>query len=376
MRSNGAPARNITHNHCERGFDRPSPPGVGRSNATSEMFPTGWEFGWRRFAELSRLCGAAHNALSTRPRPLVFGIPRVPLARKPSISCTPNPSSFEDLLVVLSDFRRALCRTLATPCTWMGLLIVRLQISSGALKRDHDVVRPELRIFDDFARSPHDAECEVTLFENFHPVRHRLRGEQFVQNRREIRRIRRCFAGSANRGSVNRSGRPIPFARAGQWSGVRTSTNQLSSEARYILMSAFGGFKPIMQREERGVAKRGLNEDAAGPDSRSEKRRRDVRTLSGALAPVEGRDNRRKQSNSRRVVSAARWRERRWSARIAGQRQQAGSRPIGSDIESWEASIGSLFAVTSQVRINQPRIPLARHPRTPASASYAPDAAC
>src|SRR5579863_4041120 len=50
------------------------------------------------------------------------------------------------------------------------------------------------------------------------------------------------FAGSANRGSVSRSGRPTPFARAGHLSGVRTSTNQISSEVRYILISAFGGF--------------------------------------------------------------------------------------------------------------------------------------
>ena len=32
----------------------------------------------------------------------------------------------------------------------------------------------ELRIFDDFARSVNDAVCEVSLIENFLPVRHRL----------------------------------------------------------------------------------------------------------------------------------------------------------------------------------------------------------
>jgi hypothetical protein len=41
------------------------------------------------------------------------------------------------------------------------------------------------------------------------------------------------FAGSLNRASDNRSGRPIPLARAGSLSGVTTSRNQLSSEVRY-----------------------------------------------------------------------------------------------------------------------------------------------
>src|SRR5256885_10096897 len=59
-----------------------------------------------------------------------------------------------------------------------------------------------------------------------------------------------CFAGSVNRASVNRSGRPIPFARAGQWSGMTTIKNHVSSEARYTLTVAFGGFNRSCQGEK------------------------------------------------------------------------------------------------------------------------------
>ena len=52
--------------------------------------------------------------------------------------------------------------------------MVKFQLSSGAFDRDDDVVLLELRIFDNFARSVNEAECEVTLFEDFQPVRHRL----------------------------------------------------------------------------------------------------------------------------------------------------------------------------------------------------------
>ena len=134
--------------------------------------------------------------------------------------------------------------------------------------------------------------------------------------------------------------------------------------------------QPIMQREERGVAKRGLNEDAAGPDSRREERRRDVRTLSGALAPVESRDDRGKQGNRRRVISTARRRESRWSASIAGQRQQAGSGPVCRDIESWKARRRALFRRNRLGPHKSAGDSTARRPRTPASASCAPDAAC
>src|SRR5271156_1802477 len=50
------------------------------------------------------------------------------------------------------------------------------------------------------------------------------------------------FAGSENRGSVRRSGRPIAFATAANLSGVTMRTNQVPSEARYTFKAAFAGF--------------------------------------------------------------------------------------------------------------------------------------
>ena len=167
-----------------------------------------------------------------------------------------------------------------------------------------------------------------------------------------------CFAGSAKRGSVSRSGRPIAFRQSRPLVRREDKHEPVIVRSPIHIDECVRWLQPIMQREERGVAKRGLNEDAAGPDSRREERGGDVRTLAGALAPVQGRDDRGKQSNRRRVVSTARRRESRRGARIPGQRQQAGSGPVSCDVESWKAGVGSLFAVTSQVRINQPGIPL------------------
>ena len=50
------------------------------------------------------------------------------------------------------------------------------------------------------------------------------------------------FAGSENRGSVRRSGRPIAFATDANLSGVTMRTNQVPSAARYTFKAAFAGF--------------------------------------------------------------------------------------------------------------------------------------
>ena len=61
---------------------------------------------------------------------------------------------------------------------------------AGAFDRHDDVVLPQLRIFDHFAGSVNDSVCKVSLIEDFPPVRHRLCGEDFVQNGRKFARIR------------------------------------------------------------------------------------------------------------------------------------------------------------------------------------------
>ncbi len=98
---------------------------------------------------------------------------------------------FKHLFVVLPNFRSSPGRHFSDIVHLDGTADRELQIRSGALDRHNDSVRLQLRIFDDFARCVNDAVCQVTLIENFLPVRDRLRAEYFIQNGREFRRIRR-----------------------------------------------------------------------------------------------------------------------------------------------------------------------------------------
>ena len=50
-----------------------------------------------------------------------------------------------------------------------------------------------------------------------------------------------CFAASANRASVRRSGRPIAFTTDANLSGVTRRTNHVPSEALYTFKAAFAG---------------------------------------------------------------------------------------------------------------------------------------
>ena len=79
----------------------------------------------------------------------------------------------------------------AMQCQWTAHGV--FHVFSGAFDRHDDVVLPQLRIFDHFARSVNDAVCKVSLIEDFPPVRHRLCGEDFVQNGRKLARIRHLF---------------------------------------------------------------------------------------------------------------------------------------------------------------------------------------
>ena len=81
---------------------------------------------------------------------------------------------FENLVIVLSDFRCALCRHFSYVVHLYRTADRKLQIPSGAFERDNDTVGFELRIFDNFTRSVNDAVRKVTLIEDFLPVRHRL----------------------------------------------------------------------------------------------------------------------------------------------------------------------------------------------------------
>ena len=167
-----------------------------------------------------------------------------------------------------------------------------------------------------------------------------------------------CFAGSANRASVKRSGRPIPLARAGHLSGVSHDHKPGVIGSPIDIEGRVRRVGPIVQREERGIGKRRLERDSAGPDAGGEQRGRDVGALSGAFAPVKRRDDCRIQAHRRCMVAAACHRQRRRGTRISRQRQQAASRPIGRDVESRKLRVRPVVAVAGDVRIDQPRIPL------------------
>ena len=56
----------------------------------------------------------------------------------------------------------------------------RVQLVAGALERNDDVVRSQLRIVDDFLRITHGAKGDMNTIENFIPMRHWLGAEDFI----------------------------------------------------------------------------------------------------------------------------------------------------------------------------------------------------
>src|SRR5438552_1697487 len=81
---------------------------------------------------------------------------------------------FQHLFAVFANLRGPLCRYLSDTVHLHRTADRELQISSGTLQRNDDVVLPELRVADDFTRRPHDAECDLRTLEDFAPMRHRL----------------------------------------------------------------------------------------------------------------------------------------------------------------------------------------------------------
>ena len=96
---------------------------------------------------------------------------------------------FQDFVVVFADFRGPFSRDFDHAVYLNRAADCEIQIATRALDRDDDIVLPQLRVVDHFGGSTHDAIREVSLVEDFLPVRHRLCGESCVQNSREFTRI-------------------------------------------------------------------------------------------------------------------------------------------------------------------------------------------
>ena len=119
-----------------------------------------------------------------------------------------------------------------------------------------------------------------------------------------------------------------------------------------------GRILAIVRREKLRVAQRRLDRDARRPDALGEQRGRDIRSLAGALATIERRDDRRIEADRGGIVAAPGHRPGRRCAGIARHRQQAAARPVRRDVEARELGVRPLLAEARDIRIDQARIPL------------------
>ena len=136
----------------------------------------------------------------------------------------------------------------------------RGQLAACSFERNDDVIRPQLRIVDDFLRPTHGAERDMNAIEDFVPVRHRLRAEDFVENGGQLRHV--LQSAWPDRRIADPSGgptRPIAFATAANLSGVTIRTNQVSSDGAIHVQRRIRGMLSVVQPEELRLAQRGLN---------------------------------------------------------------------------------------------------------------------
>src|SRR5258706_1286014 len=170
-----------------------------------------------------------------------FAAGMAPLALRPAISAALNPSCCSTCSLCSPSPGARFAGTLATPCSWIGLLIVEVSLPPA----------PSSGTTMSFARScgslitssgprtaPHVAGT---------PVKTSYQCAIGCAPKTSSRMAESCgmlaisFAGSENRGSVMRSGRPIAFATAASLSEVTRSTSQMSSAVRYTFIAAFAG---------------------------------------------------------------------------------------------------------------------------------------
>src|SRR5438876_7645432 len=81
---------------------------------------------------------------------------------------------FENLFVVLAEFRRAFRRHFADTMHLNRTADRRAQLAARAFERHDDIIQSQLWIGDDFLRPTHSAERDVNAIEDFVPMRHRL----------------------------------------------------------------------------------------------------------------------------------------------------------------------------------------------------------
>src|SRR6266436_7377265 len=199
----------------------------------------------------------------------------------------------ENLVVVFSNLRGALRGHLGDTMHLKRAADCGRQLAAGAIERNNDVVRPELGIVDHLLRSTHRSERHVDAIENLIPMCHRLATEDLVEDRCELRHIRRQL----RRIGETRIGQKISAAD-GLGDGCQLVGCDDENKPGAVLGAIhihrrICGVRAIVQPEEFRLAQRGLDRNARGPDAFGKQRGRDMRSLPGALATIQGSDDRR-----------------------------------------------------------------------------------
>ena len=233
----------------------------------------------------------------------------------------------------------------------------RGQFAAGSFERNDDVIRSQLRIIDDFLRLTHGAEGDVNAIEDLVPMRHRLRAEDLIQNRGQLRHVRHQLRRIGEPRIRQEIGAANGFRHCRQFVRQDDENKPGSIRSAIHVQRRIGGVLSVVRPEELCLAQRGLDRDAGRPDTLSEERRRDVGPLAGALATIKRRHDRGIQADGGGVVAAASHRPGRRRAGVARHRQQPASRPVGRDVESGKSGVGTFFAEAGEIGVNQTRIP-------------------
>src|SRR5712671_5553187 len=160
------------------------------------------------------------------------------------------------------------------------------QLAAGTVERNDDVIRPELGIVDHLLWPTHRSERHVSAVEHLVPMRHRLRTEDLVEDRRELRHIRR---------QLRRIGEPRIGQKIGAADGLGDGCQLVGrddeDEPRVILGAIdvhrrIRRIPAIVQPKEFRIAQRCLDRDACGPHAFGKQRGRDMRPLPRALATI------------------------------------------------------------------------------------------
>ena len=205
---------------------------------------------------------------------------------------------------MLSDLRRALRRYFGDTVHLNRTADGRGQFAAGSFERNDDVIRSQLRIIDDFLRLTHGAEGDVNAIEDLVPMRHRLRAEDLIQNRGQLRHVRH---------QLRRIGEPRirqeicaanGFRHCRQFVRHDDENEPGSIRSAIDIQGRICRMCPIVQPEEIRLAQRSLDKNARRPDTFSEQRGRHIGAFTGALTTIERRHNRRIQTNRGGIVAA------------------------------------------------------------------------